>query len=73
MAFHLDAAPAYAADFTQTWTKDHKGKRIPKEHWFINSNDIASMDFAVNGILKTFLKNRQAYSVCELVYGGKSE
>ena len=73
MAFHLDSAPAHAADFTHTWMIDHKVKWIPKEHWFFNSTDIAPMDFAVNGILKTFLKNRQVYSVCELVYGGKAE
>ena len=73
MAFHLDSAPAHAADFTHTWMKDHKVKWIPKEHWFINSTDIASMNFAVNGIFEKILKKRQTYSVGELVCVAKPE
>jgi len=64
----MDSGPAHTTDFTSKWMKDRKVKWIPKEHWFLNSTDIA-----VNGILKRFLKKRQAYSVGELVCGGRTE
>ena len=56
----MDSAPSHRAAITQEYFKQQKLKYIPAKKWMLYSPDMASMDYAINGNLKTNLKRRVA-------------
>ena len=50
MVFDHDSAPTHSTRATQKFHSKQRGKFISKEQWMGNSPDLASMDYAINGI-----------------------
>ena len=51
---------SHRAAITQEYFKQEKLKYIPAKEWMPYSPDMAPMDYAINGNLKTNLKHRVA-------------
>ena len=58
--FHMDSAPSHRATKSQDFLREQNMKWIPPKEWMPYSPDMAPMDFAINGNLKTSLKRRVA-------------
>ena len=56
----MDSAPSQRAATTQEYFKQQKLKYIPAKEWMPYSPDMAPMDYAIIGNLKTDLKRRVA-------------
>ena len=65
--FHVDSAPSHRAALTQEYFKQQKLKYIPAKEWMPYSSNMAPMDYAINGNLKTNLKRRVARDRGQLV------
>ena len=58
--FHMDSAPSHRAIKTQEVFDHYKITCIPAKEWMPYSPDMAPMDYAINGNLKTNVKLRVA-------------
>ena len=65
--FHMDSAPSHRAIKTQEVFDQYKITCIPAKEWMPYSPDMAPMDYAINGNLKTNLKRRVARDRGQLV------
>ena len=65
--FHMDSAPSHRTIKTQEVFDQYKITWIPAKEWMPYSPDMAPMDYAINGNLKTNLKRRVARDRGQLV------
>ena len=65
--FHTDSAPSHWTIKTQEVFDHYKNTCIPAKEWMPYSPDMAPMDYALNGNLKTNLKRRVARDRGQLV------
>ena len=65
--FRMDSAPSHRAAITQEYFKQQRLQYIPAKEWMPYSPDMAQMDYAINGNLKTNLKCRVARDRGQLV------